>query len=225
MVVILEFSVPPESFMLGEILSDEPEVRVDVEQVVPIGDNVMPFSWVTGDPEGFESGLKAVDISYEVVVEDEQRGRKLYRLEWRADDDDFVEAVLESEGTVLDATGTSQEWVFRVRFRSRESLSRFHRLADDAGLGLEVNRIYNPIEVSGDSRAGMTLTQTQTLTKALEMGYFNIPRETSLVELAEEFGVSDQAVSERLRRANVKLIESALVKDEEEDPIPVVSSY
>ena len=78
---------------------------------------------------------------------------------------------------------------------------------------IEVNRIYNPIEVSGDSRDGMTITQT--LLDALDEGYYNIPRESSLVDLAEKYGVSDRAVSERLRRATAQLIESSLVRDEE----------
>jgi len=216
MVVLIEFSVPPESFKLGSLLRLSPDTKVNVEQIVPVGNNIMPFSWVTGDIENFERGLKKSGMSYEVVVEDDQKDRKLYRLEWEADGDGLVQAVLASDGSVLDAVGTSEEWVFRVRFRERADLSEFHRRSDKRDLDIQVNRIYNPIEVSGDSRAGMTLMQTETMIKALEAGYFEIPRKTSLVELSEGFGVSDQAVSERLRRATGKLIESSLIREDED---------
>lgn len=42
------------------------------------------------------------------------------------------------------------------------------------------------------------------------MGYFHVPRETTVDELGEELGVSSQSVSERLRRAHHNLIDGAL---------------
>ena len=47
----------------------------------------------------------------------------------------------------------------------------------------------------------------------------SIPRQTSTQDLAEEFGVSDQAVTERLRRAIITLVENTLIatQDEQEE--------
>jgi len=47
-------------------------------------------------------------------------------------------------------------------------------------------------------------------------GYYSIPRQTSTQELADEFGISDQAVTERLRRAIETLTENTLIAMEED---------
>ena len=39
----------------------------------------------------------------------------------------------------------------------------------------------------------------ELLTTAVERGYFKVPRETSLVDLADAHGISDVEASERLR--------------------------
>ena len=207
--LILEFSVSPEDFELGKLLCLDPDIQVRVEQLVPVADKVMPFSWVSGDTEAFEENIKD-KIDYEVIVTDSE-DRKLYRLEWDEDEDPLVQAIVEFGGAVLEAEGTHEMWEFRVRFREREDLSEFHEYCVENGVGIKIQRIYNPIEVSGETRKGMTATQAKTLVDALEEGYFDIPRKTSLVGLSEEYGISDQAVSERLRRATAELIESSLL--------------
>jgi hypothetical protein len=47
----------------------------------------------------------------------------------------------------------------------------------------------------------LTPVQRRTLVVAIEQGYFEIPRQSTLDDLAADLGVSKQAVSERLRRA------------------------
>lgn len=216
MTVILEFTVPSHIFEFGRQLELPSDVELDVEQIVPAADSVMPFSWVSGDMEAFERSIDDDDgMEYSLLIDDEQKERKLYRLEWDASDSDLIHSILECDGVVLNAVGTDEEWTFNVRFEEREDMSRFHEICAEAELEIKVTRVYNPIEVSGDFREGMTSTQRSTLLDAFEAGYFDIPRQTSLVELAEEYDVSDQAVSERLRRATSQLIDSALVVEEE----------
>lgn len=42
-------------------------------------------------------------------------------------------------------------------------------------------------------------TETELLKTAVERGYFKVPRQTALVDLAEEHGISDVEATERLR--------------------------
>lgn len=212
--IIVEFSVSPKDFKLGGMLCLDTNTKVRVEQLVPMGDKVMPFSWVSGDLGSFEENIEN-EMGYEVVLDDEENDRRLYRLEWDVEHDDLIQAIIEFDGAVLDAEGTHRNWDFRIRFREREKLSEFKRYCDENGVHIKIKRIYNPIEVSGDSRTGMTSVQAKTLVDALESGYFDIPRKTSLVKLSESYGVSDQAVSERIRRATAELIRSSLMVDEE----------
>lgn len=57
----------------------------------------------------------------------------------------------------------------------------------------------------------LTETQRETLVAALRSGYYEVPRETALSELAEEFGISSQALSNRFRRAHKSLAENAVL--------------
>jgi predicted DNA binding protein len=53
---------------------------------------------------------------------------------------------------------------------------------------------------------GLTATERETLEAAVERGYFESPREDTLGDLAEAFGVSKTAVSQNLRRAERKTL-------------------
>ena len=56
----------------------------------------------------------------------------------------------------------------------------------------------------------ITTKQRRTLETALEAGYYETPRETSLSELAEDLSISESAVSQRLNAAETKLVKSFL---------------
>lgn len=211
--IILEFTVPPKEFVLGRLLRVEPDIVVQVEQLVPMKDKIMPFSWVSGDIESFEENIKD-EVGYQVILTDDVNRRKLYRLEWDADGDELIKAIIDSDGAVSDAKGNHEEWRFTVRFRNHNGISQFHNYCAEHGIEMSIQRIYNPIEVSNGSHPGMTAIQMQTLVDALEEGYFDIPRKTSLAKLGEKYGISDQAVSERLRRATAGFIRSSLAVED-----------
>ncbi|OYR58457.1 helix-turn-helix domain-containing protein [Halorubrum halodurans] len=57
---------------------------------------------------------------------------------------------------------------------------------------------------------GLTDHQQEALRTAYEMGHFEIPRQASLEEVATELGISASSLSERLRRAETRLIEETV---------------
>ncbi|WP_049922896.1 helix-turn-helix domain-containing protein [Halopiger djelfimassiliensis] len=57
---------------------------------------------------------------------------------------------------------------------------------------------------------GLTDCQREALRTAYELGYFDIPRQASLEEIAAELDISASSVSERLRRAQTQLIEETV---------------
>lgn len=52
--------------------------------------------------------------------------------------------------------------------------------------------------------------------RAVQGGYYSIPGRMSTQDLADALGISDQAVTERLRRAIETLTENALISTKEE---------
>lgn len=61
-----------------------------------------------------------------------------------------------------------------------------------------------------DNQYSLSKKQRQTLELAHRKGFFAVPRRTSLAAIAEELEISEQAVSERIRRATATLISNAL---------------
>ena len=68
-----------------------------------------------------------------------------------------------------------------------------------------------------ESSRRLTPTERETIRRAVEAGYYDVPRETTLGELAAAFDVSDAAVSKTLRRAERKLLVSTVTALESSD--------
>ncbi|WP_311174114.1 helix-turn-helix domain-containing protein [Halobellus ordinarius] len=81
-------------------------------------------------------------------------------------------------------------------FWQRNAEFRLHRLTQDG-----------ETEPPGD---GLTDRQREALRIAYELGYFDIPRQASLEEVATELDITPSSVSERLRRAQTQLIEETV---------------
>lgn len=213
MSTIAEIRFPAEEFALAETLATVPDVEFETVRVVAHEtDRVLPLVWAQTD-ETFESleGALADDPSVEnlsrLATLPEER---LYRMDWVADIKTIIHILLERDGIVLSASGWSESWHLRILFPDRDSLSGARDFAADNGLTFDLRKVTDLNEGRG-SQFALTEAQHQTLVTAYDRGYYEIPQDVTLNELAEEFGVSPQAVSQRLHRSYRNLIENALV--------------
>jgi predicted DNA binding protein len=209
---VIRGEVPAEEFALYEALASSPDIEFEVERIVETGEEAaMPLVWVRGaDQEAvsdaFESDPSVQGIELLSAFEDEQ----LYRMDWVADVDLVLQMLTNSEATITDAYGTDGRWHLRVLYPDRESLSKTTEFRDEEGLTFDITAIR---EMEGEpvGRYGLTSEQFEALEAALEAGYYEVPRDVDQNELAEELGISHQALSERLRRATGALVEDALL--------------
>jgi len=141
-----------------------------------------------------------------VRVLDAFEDRALFRVDWEPEIDGFVERIIENDAALVEATGTSERWRFELRFLDSGAASAFQTACLERGIGLDVRRVHNPAKPNPEDE--LTPAQREVVLAALEGGYFEIPRRTTLVDLADQLGVSDQATSERMRRAQAKLARS-----------------
>ncbi|MFC7008239.1 helix-turn-helix domain-containing protein [Halalkalicoccus salilacus] len=183
----------------------------------------MPFAWLTtADPDDLDrlddvlSADSTVD-SYEPISKID--GDRLYRMEWIDATEMIVHILLEEEGTILHAMGQSDGWHVRVLFPDRDSLSRTYDFADEHGMRFDVVRIY-ALDDDRKGRFGLTDEQQDTLAAATKLGYYDVPRRITQAELAEKLGVSHQALSERLRRAQKTLNENTVIIGDAEGDEP-----
>lgn len=87
-----------------------------------------------------------------------------------------------------------------MRFPDRAALVGYRRHCGARGRSFELRELTATNGRPGD-RDALTPSQRALLTAAVEGGYFAIPRETTMADLAAQFDVSDQAASGRLRCA------------------------
>lgn len=74
----------------------------------------------------------------------------------------------------------------------------------------------NGMSTSNHHSGGLSETEVELLRTAAREGYFKIPRETTLVELADRHDVSDREVSERLRSGLDTVVRDAVLDGEDE---------
>ncbi|WP_458209330.1 helix-turn-helix domain-containing protein [Haladaptatus sp. NG-SE-30] len=209
---VVELEMPAEEFALKQTLSSVEGVKFEIERVVAHSrGRVMPFVWVSnGDREGIQTALEDDPSIDEIELLADLEDEWLYRMEWVDQIETLVQILIEEEGTVLAASGNKGSWNLRILFAERDSVSRTYEYCEESGLSLNILNIYQ-IEEGRKGRFGLTDDQQDVLTAAYDNGYYEIPREKDAGDLADELGITHQAVSERLRRAHENLVKNAII--------------
>lgn len=217
MSVIAELSVSASAFELGRIMALSSDATVELESLVPAGDRAVPFFWVYGaEFEAFEGRLRDHRAVEAVSRVDAYDDRVLYTFKWSAESDALFCAVQRTNAYILSAAGSSDAWRFELRFPSHEALSRFQNRCGKRGVCFDVHRVYSPDDPEPGPRFGLTERQREAIALAVEKGYYDIPRGCTTAELARELGISDQAVTERLRRAIDALVTNTVLSSTDE---------
>jgi len=216
MSVIATIGLPADEFWLGSVLAVDPDLRIHLERVIPLGGSIVPYFWAADDAlDGIQVALNdSPDIeSFDIV--DSLDGEVLVRVEWEDAEDALLDLLERHDGTILDAVGEAERWTMQLRFDRHEDLTAFYRGCVERGLTIDVKGVHNPGRPD-PLGLGLDLTEVQldTLSAALELGYFDVPRRINLVDLAAELGVSDTAVSQRLRRGIGTLLAASLPEAE-----------
>ncbi|WP_247729207.1 helix-turn-helix domain-containing protein [Halovivax limisalsi] len=207
MSTIAEFRIPATDLALADAFDRIPDLTVQLESSIS---RTVPSMWIAGDEPPAVSEALAADDSVagaELLIETPER--LLYDVEPTPETRTRFDRLLEADATVLDATGRSGWWQLEMRFPDRNALAATHDRLDEAGTAIEIVRVS---QLGGRPTAHPRLTpeQREALVAAFEHGYFEIPRRTSMEELADELGISHQALSERLRRAYETLVDAEL---------------
>ncbi|WP_254273132.1 helix-turn-helix domain-containing protein [Haloarcula marina] len=205
-------TVPATEFALEHTLAAVPDVEFECERIIESGDDtVMPLLWARNAPkerldEAFEADASVENVTLLADFGDEY----LYRMEWVHHIQLLLGMLTNSEATVLDAYGRDDHWRLRVLFPTRDAFSATHEFCNEHGLTYDVESIR---EMDGEpaGRFGLTEGQYRALVLATQRGYYEVPQRHTLEELAEEVGVTHQALSERLRRGTAALVEDTLL--------------
>ncbi|ELZ02025.1 helix-turn-helix domain-containing protein [Natrialba asiatica] len=228
MTTIAVISLPVDEFALGETVDQLSTVSVRVESVIAEGPaRTVPFVWFSGvDRDELETALEAdstvaaythllassagdagADATSEVTETAEANAEPtdwFYQLRYGEGVRSVCSSIYEGDGAVLDAQITDNRWTLRLLFPEREDLSDAVAAIEsqDESVRVDVQRLVEAGDDEIETTASLTDPQREAIAEAYRQGYYDVPREISLEELACELDISHQALSERLRRAN-----------------------
>lgn len=202
MAIIVRGRVPATEFALAETLSTLSDVAFEVEKIVESGtDAVMPLLWARGaDHETVTSVFDDDPSVREVELLSDFGDEHLYRMEWISEIELVLQMLTTAGATIMEAFSGDMSWSLRVLYPTRNALTETSDYCDEKDLTFDIKSVH---EMEGDpaGRYGLSEVQYRAFTAAAEAGYYHVPRDITMQALAEELGVSHQALSERLRRA------------------------
>ncbi|QRV16326.1 helix-turn-helix domain-containing protein [Haloterrigena salifodinae] len=211
MSVIVEFTLDDEDFRLGQVLAEPPDMYIELERIVPTGSSLIPFLWVEGDDtETFEQRVSESEHVTSFTVLDRFDDWVLYRMEWKTEQQDVLEGLEASDAAVLEAYGNSG-WTFRLRFPTHDQVSQFYNYCMEYEIPIDITRSYTLTERSDVAQQfDLSNEQREALVLALQRGYYDTPSDVTMSDLADELGISQQAVSNRIVRGTKKVFERTL---------------
>lgn len=204
--IITDISVPVDAFPLGHTLQTVPEVEIEFERVVPLTGAIIPLFWVRSEhEEAVEAALRAEPLIETITLLTRAPERILYAVIWQPEIDGLPTILMKLGVTVLSADGRTDHWKFRLQFADRDQLHRFQRVCQEEGISLDLRRL-SDVRLPPEERQ-LSAAQIDALVAAYEHGYWNVPRDITQTELAKRIGISDNALSERLRRGLNHIVE------------------
>lgn len=206
MTTIAEITITAADFALADTCQSEPDLELRVESVVGEGQHPMALVWFSScDRDTVESALTddSTVLDFRQLLTSSDGTERLYRLEYDSTVIERCNCVFEHDGSILDAKVSAGQWTLRLLFPRRESLSNAMEAIEGFDVTVDVRRMVEA-DRNADLEASAALTEPQreAIAEAYRQGYYDVPREISLEELARELNISHQALSERLRRAN-----------------------
>lgn len=193
----------------------EVTVRPDVQGYTP---ESPLYVTVSGDEfERFESALSTDNTVFSPTLVDRSAGRRVYAVEPQRESI-VLSTVFSTDAYLVEMRSGNAGWILRMRVPSRATLSALRDRMRDEDVTFEVRRILDVDSAADESEDTLTGRQRDVLLTAFHAGYYEVPRECTQSELAEGLDVSTAAVSQRVRRATKRLLETTDVAAPSEVP-------
>ncbi|MFB6160696.1 MAG: helix-turn-helix domain-containing protein [Haloferacaceae archaeon] len=213
--LVAEFDIDCEALPLVGVAASVPEATLVLELQFNHGDRPVFLVTVTdGSRSAVEAALAdAGDVAEWTLVGragDTRRYQALpalgleEQLGDHVDDLAGLEALATAEAIIERIEVRTDGWRQTGWFADRETFGRFSSFWRRTA-GFRLHRLTRDGEPAppGD---GLTDPQREALRTAYELGYFEVPRGASLETVAAELDVAPSSASERLRRAQSRLV-------------------
>jgi hypothetical protein len=198
--VTVRFDVASTHLLAGRLLAGCPDASAELERVVPTHGPRIPLVWIrSSDQPTVRRQFAAHDCVTAVETCAEDGDWALYRLSVVDPEPGIFDCIRAVDGMVSHAAGDDRWWQVIVYCRREGDVSALQAACDERDIEIQPQSIKHDHIALGREQA-LTREQHEALAVAFEGGYFDVPRQTTLQEIAETVGISDQAVSARIRR-------------------------
>jgi len=201
-------TLPPDIWV-AEVSTSFPDATFRLLTGVPKGDRAIELGEVVGDDP--LAAVTAVEehpdiVAFERLQADDRRAitqyeadeQRLYQFLWESSLPPEFPLAVENGEMEFDLTAT------RAQFET------FGEVLDATGLQYDLLSVVH----TDEEDTLLTERQRECLTVAQREGYFEVPRECTLAELAETLGVDKSTASETIRRGTARILSQFLVGPE-----------
>ena len=198
-------TLPPGTW-ISEVSRSFPDATFRLLTGVPLADRAMELGEVVGaDAESAAEAIRSHPdvVGYDLLYADEQRvfaryestEQRLYEFLGRSSLPPEFPVVVEDGRFEFDLTAT------------REQFEAVGAALDESEFDYD---LLSAVETAADD-AVLTDRQRECLGVALREGYFEVPRECTLAEVAETVGIDKSTASEILRRGESRVLKRFLL--------------
>jgi len=192
----------PEQLWISEIFKKFQDIRMEIEYFLPydfeksIGNSIIEIFHYNIDLiiEEVKNHKSVIEIS--ILEKDEKR----VRFNVKTKDPFLLYAIIRCGVLVNFPVRVREGYAYWRLVSSRERIDKLLTLFDQKGIDYTLLRIGNSPYSIDDDKNKLTLDESTILNKALSLGFFEIPRNISLEELANVLGKSKSALSVTLRK-------------------------
>ena len=213
-IIIATLALSPEGLALEHALTEVSDVRIEAERTAGHGPGWMiPCLWVAGDVDAFGAALEDDPTIEEIVAVQKYHDERFYHVKWSEEVDERVWTIVDHEGSILAAQVRDGDWRLQVRFTSRDQFESFREYLSEQESSYRLLDLEESVAPTHEMGA-VSGAQRAALVTAVEKGYFDVPRNATVEDVAQELGISQQAASERLRRGVKNLVRASLITAE-----------
>jgi predicted DNA binding protein len=192
----------PDKLWISHIFNEFPDVRMEIQYFLPydleksIGNAI--FEIMHYDTEMIIKKIKKHPsvVEFSLMEQDEKR----IKINIKTKDPYLLYAVINC-GVLIDFPVNVREgYAYWRLISSRSRIDKLLTIFDERKIDYELLRIGTAPYDLEDEKYKLSLDEAETLDRAIETGFFEVPRKISLEELANQMGKSKSALSVMLRK-------------------------
>ena len=212
------FVLPAKGFALADLFERVPDACVKCEAAVANPDDHALLVVQTDEDErevdaALRSESDIATVEYFGGCVDSWR----YRVTWTGHPRQLIQQLVAADVSIVSVQGRGGEWRLHLLAPDREGVARAHDVMENFDCGADCRSI-STVNSERSDCLELTTEQREALVVAFKQGYYNVPRDATANDIADELGISHQALSERFRRAYHQLVKTEFALDEEKHP-------